>query len=144
MLDEEVFYGKVIVPCAVIVNENNQVFVQSVKDNKKTDGLWEFPGGKVRHNSCILKELVREVKEEIDIAISEDDLVPITFNVFKSQLGLEYMVMFFLCTKWQGAVKAKENQDTLWVDVQNIHTLPFLSQNKRVVKDILYFLQKES
>lgn len=139
--DSEIFYDKVIVPCAIIVNKENKVLVQSIKDNKKTEGLWEFPGGKARQNKSIVAELAREVQEEISIKLVEDKVKPVTFNVFKSSNGLEYIVMFFACYDWVGDVKPNENQDTLWVDIENIQTLPFLAQNKKVITEIARFLQ---
>ena len=54
---------------AAIIKKNNQFLIVQRNKNKHLGLKWEFPGGKVQENEIFEKALLREIKEELNIAI---------------------------------------------------------------------------
>lgn len=68
--------GDYYVSCEVIFqNSQRELLVTLRNPNKKAGGLWEFVGGGVLAGETTAQATVREVKEEIGIAITESDLL---------------------------------------------------------------------
>lgn len=55
---------------AIIVNENNQILLQSRSDRDK----WGLPGGCQELGERFQDTIIREIKEETNLDVSEDDL----------------------------------------------------------------------
>lgn len=55
-------------------NSKGELLVTQRHPNKKAGGLWEFVGGGVLAGETTAQAAVREVKEEIGITITENDL----------------------------------------------------------------------
>jgi len=77
-------------------------------------GLWEFPGGKVEDGELPETALVRELKEELGIDITESCLAPLTFasHVYDD---FHLLMPLYVCRVWKGEIKAREGQDLKWV-----------------------------
>lgn len=59
------------VAVATIVNDQQQVLLALRQAHQHQGNLWEFPGGKVEDNEWVYDALTREIKEEIDIDITD-------------------------------------------------------------------------
>ena len=57
-----------------IVNSDNKFFVTQRHPDKKAGGLWEFTGGGVLTGETTKIAAIREVKEEVGIALNESEL----------------------------------------------------------------------
>ena len=77
-------------------------------------GLWEFPGGKVEANERPEDTLIRELKEELGITVSEPCLAPLTFasHVYPD---FHLLMPLYVCRKWDGIVTPLEAQNVAWV-----------------------------
>ncbi|MBU6447362.1 NUDIX domain-containing protein [Patescibacteria group bacterium] len=73
---------QVPVICAVITNDEGQIFLQKRIDpyQKEANGKWEFPGGKVDFNEGPLEAVVRETKEETGFDIKVIRLLPAIYH----------------------------------------------------------------
>ncbi len=67
-----------VVACA-LVDADKRVLIAQRPAGKTLAGLWEFPGGKVEPGERPEQTLIRELHEEIGIAVSDDCLAPLTF-----------------------------------------------------------------
>jgi 8-oxo-dGTP diphosphatase len=76
-------------------------------------GLWEFPGGKVDDGETPEAALVRELKEELAIDITQSCLAPLTF-ASHSYDDFHLLMPLFVCRMWKGMVTPLEGQQLKW------------------------------
>ena len=71
-------------------------------------GLWEFPGGKVEPGERPEQSLIRELREELGIAVKEECLAPLTFA---SHLYPDFHLLMplYVCQRWEGFVEGRES-----------------------------------
>ena len=77
-------------------------------------GLWEFPGGKVEAGERPEQTLIRELKEELGIAVSEPCLAPLTF-ASHTYPDFHLLMPLYVCRRWEGMVAPQEGQALEWV-----------------------------
>ena len=87
---------KIRVVCGIIFNKDNQLLVTR-RNSGDFKGKWEFPGGKVKENEDDKSSLIRELKEELNIQVSIENLLMIhnhTYETFTVDL-VSFICMFF-------------------------------------------------
>ena len=103
-----------LVAAVALVDPDGRVLLARRPEGKPLAGLWEFPGGKVEPGESPEAALVRELKEELDIDVSESCLAPFTFASHGYE-AFHLMMPLYLCRKWGGAVRPVEGQALSWV-----------------------------
>jgi 8-oxo-dGTP diphosphatase len=69
----------VLVAACALIDADGRVLLAQRPEGKPMAGLWEFPGGKVEAGELPEQSLIRELKEELAITVSEPCLAPLTF-----------------------------------------------------------------
>ena len=77
-------------------------------------GFWEFPGGKVEAGETPEAALVRELDEELGIAVKVPCLAPFTF-ASHSYDAFHLLMPLYLCRRWDGIPSAREHAAIKWV-----------------------------
>ncbi|WP_236552429.1 bifunctional GNAT family N-acetyltransferase/(deoxy)nucleoside triphosphate pyrophosphohydrolase [Belnapia sp. F-4-1] len=103
-----------LVAAVALVDSDGRVLLARRPEGKPLAGLWEFPGGKVKPGESPEAALIRELKEELDIDVSESCLAPFTFASHGYE-AFHLMMPLYLCRKWDGAVRPVEGQALAWV-----------------------------
>jgi ADP-ribose pyrophosphatase YjhB (NUDIX family) len=67
------------VVAAALVDLEGRVLLQQRPEGKSLAGLWEFPGGKVEPGETPEAALIRELEEELAIAVPHACLAPVAF-----------------------------------------------------------------
>ena len=104
----------VLVSACALVDPDGRVLLARRPPGKSMAGLWEFPGGKVEKGEKPEAALIRELREELGIEVSERCLAPFTFASHTYE-AFHLLMPLFICRKWQGEVEAKEGQELAWV-----------------------------
>ena len=113
----------VLVSACALIDPDGRVLIAQRPPGKSMAGLWEFPGGKVEPGERPEQTLIRELKEELGIAVEEDCLAPLTFasHVYPDF----YLLMpIYVCRCWDGFVQAKEGQQLKWVRTHDLRNYP--------------------
>ncbi|HZD90972.1 MAG TPA: 8-oxo-dGTP diphosphatase MutT [Pseudolabrys sp.] len=104
----------VLVAACALVDTDGRVLLAQRPDGKSMAGLWEFPGGKVEAGERPEETLIRELKEELGIAVKEACLAPLTF-ASHAYADFHLLMPLYICRRWEGMVAPTEGQQLAWV-----------------------------
>jgi 8-oxo-dGTP diphosphatase len=110
-----------IVVAAVIRNDEGRILLAKRPRDRHMGGLWEFPGGKLHDGEPPTDGLVRELAEELGVAI--EVVEPITFAVH-DEPGLRILLLFYEARITGGDPRSREGQEIAWVRPAELHTYP--------------------
>ena len=107
------------VVAGALVTEDSRVLLSRRPEGKNLAGFWEYPGGKIEAGETPEEALCRELKEELFLTISPEDLEPLTFVSY--DYGTFHLVMpLFVCHKWQGKPVCAEGQTITFAAAENV------------------------
>jgi 8-oxo-dGTP diphosphatase len=104
----------VLVAACALVDSDGRVLLAQRPPGKPMEGLWEFPGGKVEADERPEETLIRELKEELNVIVSEPCLAPLTFasHIYPD---FHLLMPLYVCRRWEGTVRPLEGQAVAWV-----------------------------
>jgi|SRR6478672_3689919 len=113
----------VLVAACALVDADGRVLIAQRPPGKSMAGLWEFPGGKVEAGETPEATLIRELREELGIAVKEACLAPLTF-ASHSYADFHLLMPLYVCRRWDGTVIAQEGQGLAWVRPNRLKDYP--------------------
>jgi len=117
MLAGQVYVQKnptMLVVAAALVASGRRVLLQQRSPGRSMAGLWEFPGGKVEPGETPELALIRELHEELGIAIQPGNLIPACFASAPNG-GAHMVLLLYLCRGWQGEPQALDASGLKWL-----------------------------
>src|SRR5258707_132763 len=103
----------ILVVAAALVDGDGRVLIAQRPEGKSMAGLWEFPGGKIEEGECPEDALIRELGEELGIAVKQACLAPFTFASY-SYPDFHLLMPLYVCRRWQGTPQGHEGQALKW------------------------------
>lgn len=126
-----------VVPHAVVVAaaiwKNGRYLLGKRPENGMLGGLWEFPGGKVEPGESLQEALVREIREELGIAIEVRESIATVDHVYSH---LSVTLHLFACKQLSGRAKPLYHSEIKWVLPSQFDHLAFPKANLKFI-DIL-------
>lgn len=124
-----------------LIDEYQKILLQIRPLGKSMAGLWEFPGGKVEDGELPEFALIRELKEELNISLLPQNLIPTCFA--SEPLGEKnLLLLLYMADKWDGDIVAKEGQSFDWFDLDSISELdmppadiPLVTNLKKILRN---------
>jgi 8-oxo-dGTP diphosphatase len=112
-----------LVAACALIDVDGRVLIAQRPPGKAMAGLWEFPGGKVEPGERPEQTLIRELREELGIVVSESCLAPLTFA---SHCYPEFHLLMplYVCRRWEGSVTAREHARLAWVKPNRLRDYP--------------------
>jgi 8-oxo-dGTP diphosphatase len=124
------------VAAAALIDQSGRILVQKRPEGKPMAGLWEFPGGKVEKGETPELALVRELNEELSIAVEQPDIIPVTF-ASESVEDQHLILLFYLCRKWSGDVFSPDALELQWLPAEAIRDLPMPPADGPLVQKLI-------
>jgi len=115
----------ILVVAAALVDADGRVLIAQRPEGKSMAGLWEFPGGKIEADESPESALIRELHEELGIAVKEACLAPFTFTSH-SYPNFHLLMPLYVCRRWDGIPEPRHHAALKWVrpkDMKN-HPMP--------------------
>ena len=120
-----------MVVALALFDQEGRVLLQQRPAGKHHGGMWEFPGGKVEVSEKPVKALVREVAEELGLAIDAFMLEPALF----AEEGSDPAIVLNLYTSHQpvGEPQALEGQAWGWFSLAQAMALPLAPMDRKLL-----------
>lgn len=148
-LDKQYGEKHIVVPIAIIINENNEILLSLRNDphRKEFHKKWEFPGGKVEIGEKISQNLVREVQEEIGYKVKIIRLFQyIHTDKFSPYEGFSYQVYLpaYLCKIISGDGQSDDQEviEKKWFKIDELPENNLIYTNNLILNNILPELKK--
>jgi 8-oxo-dGTP diphosphatase len=108
-----------LVVAAALVDPDGRVLVAQRPQGKSMAGLWEFPGGKIEAGESPETSLIRELREELGIAVKEPCLAPFTFA--SHTYGAFHLLMpLYICRRWDGEPRPLTHAALKWLTPRDL------------------------
>ena len=127
-----------VVACALI-DPDGRVLIAERPPGRPMAGLWEFPGGKVEAGERPEETLIRELKEELGIAVNEACLAPLTF-ASHSYPDFHLLMPLYVCRRWEGTTTAHEGQRLCWVKPNRLREFPMPPADEPLISHLTALL----
>ena len=111
---------------AALRRRDGRVLMHRRPAHKQHGGLWEFPGGKVEPGEAPGQALVREIEEELGIAVDPAAIRPLAFaEEPPSGLRRGTVILLYTIATWRGEPTALDEGATIdWFLPPQIAGLP--------------------
>ncbi len=119
------------VAAAVIVDENDRIFVARKKKGLPLEGYWEFPGGKIEPGETVEEAIERELLEEMNLAVEAGELVGesvYAYEKFNIRLIAHYAKVI------GGEICLTDHDSYEWVLAENINRYKMAPADKPLMK----------
>ncbi len=101
---------------------------------QRSNGLWEFPGGKQEPGESLGQALVREMKEELDLTVAAGQRFT---TVRHSYPDKTIELHFYWCGLVEGAPRCLDCLDWRWVSLEEMEGFEFMEADTRVIELLL-------
>jgi 8-oxo-dGTP diphosphatase len=129
----------IIVAACALVDADGRVLIARRPVHKDMAGLWEFPGGKVHAGERAEIALIRELKEELGIDVTEACLAPLTFASHGYE-AFDLLMPLYVCRRWSGTAMPIEGQDLKWVKPQHLRNYPMPAADVPLIPHLIDML----
>ena len=102
------------VVCVALIDGGGRVLLQKRRADSRHGGLWEFPGGKIEPGELGKSALVREIAEELGIAVALGDLQPQGESAELPDGDSPLVLILYSCTRWRGEPRCLDGEAIGW------------------------------
>ena len=115
-----------------VIEYKNKILITKRLNKNFLPGLWEFPGGKIEKNETAIQTIIREVKEETNLTVSN----PIFLGNIKHKYS-HFGVNISLFISFPKSIKSLNlSQEYRWIRMKDILNYPLPKANHKLL-DIL-------
>jgi 8-oxo-dGTP diphosphatase len=129
----------VLVVAVALIDADGRVLIAKRPEGKTLAGRWEFPGGKVAAGETPETALIRELKEELGIDVTESCLAPFSFASHGYET-FHLLMPLYVCRKWTGTPQTLEHPELKWVRPGKLADYPMPPADKPLIAMLRDFL----
>lgn len=119
------------VAVGVVRDTQGRILIAKRPEHLHQGGLWEFPGGKLEPDECIIAALTRELLEEVNVqVVSLRPLIEIP-HVYADKAVLLHV---WQVDRFSGEPIGREGQPVAWCDVEQLGEYEFPVANRPIVR----------
>ena len=120
---------KTIRVAAAVIRNGERVFATQRGYGPWKD-WWEFPGGKIEAGETPEQAIVREIREELDTAVSADGLIThVDYEYPEFYLSMDCID----CRILSGTPVLKEHESARWLSPEELESVKWLPADRAVI-----------
>jgi 8-oxo-dGTP diphosphatase len=129
----------VLVAACALIDVDGRVLISQRPEGKALAGLWEFPGGKIEAGERPEDTLIRELDEELGIAVKAACLAPLTFASHAYE-DFHLLMPLYVCRRWDGVPHGREGQPIRWVRPGALRGFPMPPADEPLIPPLIDLL----
>lgn len=133
------FYGA----SYLILIKNGSVLLQHRTQTGFMDNFWSMPAGHIDGTESVSEALRREVKEEINVELSDSD-VKLAHMMHRVSADRVYFDFFFTARTWKGELRNTEplkHDELKWFPLRDLpeNTVPYIKRVLERIENGIFF-----
>ena len=120
---------KTVLAVAAVIRDGDRIFAAQ-RGHGAQKGGWEFPGGKIEAGETPQQALVREIREELDTAVTVgDSLTTIEYDYPAFHLSMRC----YWATLCGGEPVLKEHEAARWLRAEELDSVAWLPADLTII-----------
>lgn len=107
--------------CLIEDSTSNKVVLQYRSPEKNNWSGYAFPGGHIEEGESLVESVIREIKEETGLTISNPQLAAV--KNWQLEDGTRYIVFCYKATEFTGQLRSSEEGEVSWVEKDQLEKL---------------------
>ena len=107
--------------CLIEDCTTNKVVLQYRSPQKNNWSGYAFPGGHIEEGESLVESVIREIKEETGLTISNPQLAAV--KNWQLEDGTRYIVFCYKATEFTGQLRSSEEGEVSWVEKDQLEKL---------------------
>ncbi|MBI4715432.1 MAG: NUDIX domain-containing protein, partial [Nitrospirae bacterium] len=112
-----------------VIWKNGKILITRRPEKGLLGGLWEFPGGKQKEGETPEEAVVREIREELNLSVSVEDLIRVVRHAYTH---FKITLHAFHC-RYQGG-RIKTELPYRWISPDELNHHHFPSANRKIIE----------
>ena len=117
-----------VVAAVIMKNDLFLIANRSFEDNSQ--GIWEFPGGKVEENETFTSALIREIKEELSLNIKVGNMIA-TIDLNKTDKNI--YVHYYYAIILSGQISLNVHSEFKWVPHNQLKSFTYIDGDRHIL-----------
>ena len=117
-----------VVAAVIMKNDLFLIANRSFEDNSQ--GIWEFPGGKVEENETFTSALIREIKEELSLNIKVGNMIA-TIDLNKTDKNI--YVHYYYAIILSGQISLNVHSEFKWVSQSQLKNFTYIDGDRHIL-----------
>ena len=115
---------------AAVIKKNDLFLIANRSFEDNSQGIWEFPGGKVEENETFTSALIREIKEELSMNIKVGNkIATIDLNKTDKNIYVHYYYAIIL----SGQISLNVHSEFKWVPHNQLKSFTYIDGDRHIL-----------
>ena len=115
---------------AAVIKKNDLFLIANRSFEDNSQGIWEFPGGKVEENETFTSALIREIREELSLNIKVGNMIAtIDLNKTDKNIYIHYYYAIIL----SGQISLNVHSKFKWVPHTQLKNFTYIDGDRHIL-----------
>ena len=115
---------------AAVIKKNDLFLIANRSFEDNSQGIWEFPGGKVEENETFTSALIREIKEELSLNIKVGNMIA-TIDLNKTDKNI--YVHYYYAIILSGQISLNVHSEFKWVPHNQLKSFTYIDGDRHIL-----------